>query len=821
MTPSTPKVERRLYRRIGIARLAVAWERLWPALWPAPLAIGLFCILALFDVLPHLSWWLHSLALLALAAGLIAAVIRGAMAFRWPGIAAGERRVERASGLSHRPLAVLADQPATGGAEAAAVWRVHQQRMAAMLRALRIGVPRSDLARRDPFALRAVAILLIVVGLVVAGDTAGDRFARAFSPGLSAGPQAAPVVDLWIEPPAYTGVAPIFAQADRTKLSVPIGSTVMARVGGGRGLPHLSVDAKKLDFAASGEGSYELKTILREGARMSVVQGGADLAAWDLEIVPDRPPHALMPKPPSETQRFALRVEYEADDDYGIAKLDIALRRVAESGELTADPPYEVPVPVSGMRTRRTRGHAYQDLTAHAWAGNQVEIKVVAVDGAGQIGQSEPVRLKLPERSFTHPVARAIIAERKKLASDESTRNSVARRLASIAQLVDLYDHDTVVFLSLSTAKWRLRHDEEEGAIESVRGLLWDTALRLEDGNLSMAERELREAQRALAEALSRDAPKEEIDRAIERLWAAIQKYLESMMAQAEQQPPLSPEEMANMQQMDSQDLREMLEKMRELAQSGSKDAAMQMLSQLQNMLENLRQARMAQQQGQGGAEMQKMMQQLQEMAKRQRGLLDDTFRNSQQGRQQQRGGQQPGQRGQQGQRGQPQPGQPGEGQNLSDLAGQQDALRRMLGEFMRQLGEQTGDIPGGFGRAEQAMREAIEALQKGQANGAVGAETEALDQLQQAGRSLAREMARQMGMGQPQQDQFNQPDQRFDPLGRPPGGLGLDTQDVAIPEESDLQRARRIRDELRQRSGERARPTFEREYIERLLERF
>ena len=812
-------------RRVRLARLALAWERLWPTLWLALLAVGVFCAFALFDVLPRLPGWLHVALLVLMGVGFAAAIGRAMVAFRWPGLLEGERRVEQASGLRHRPLATLSDHPATGGAEGAALWAVHQRRMAAMLRSLRVGIPRSGLARHDPFALRAATILVLVVGLVVAGDTARDRFARAFTPGIGSGPQAAPVVDLWVEPPAYTGMAPIYAQANRPKLSFPIGSTVVARVGGGDELPRLVLDAEKQDFNPVSAGSFELKSAVQRGTRMSVQQGRAELAAWDIEVIPDQPPKLTLPKPPGETQRLALRIEYEAEDDYGLARLGAELRLVGDAGQLTPDPAFELPIPISGMRTRRVHGHAYQDLTAHAWAGRMVELTLAGVDGAEQRGLSEPVRVKLPERTFTHPVARAIIEQRRKLAADVGTRNAISRQLGNISQMVELYDHDSVVFMSLSAAKWRLRHDEEDSAVDSVRDLLWDTALRLEDGNLSMAERELREAQRAVAEAISRDASQNEIERAIERLWAAIQKYLQSMAQQAEDQPPLSEEEMRNMQSLDSKDLREMLERMREMAQSGSKDAAMQMLAQLQNMLENLKQARMAGQQGQGSPEMMKMMQQLQELAKRQRGLLDETFRNSQQGRPQQgrpqrgrpqsgqqQGGQQPG--------GQPQPGQQ-PGQSLADLAGQQEQLRRMLGEFMRQMGEQTGQIPGGFGRAEQAMRDAIDALQRGQANPAVGAESEALDQLQEAGRAMARDMARQMGMGQPQQDNFNQPDNRFDPLGRPPGGHGLDTQDVAIPDETDLQRARRIRDELRQRSGDRARPTFERDYIERLLERF
>ena len=50
-------------------------------------------------------------------------------------------------------------------------------------------------------------------------------------------------------------------------------------------------------------------------------------------------------------------------------------------------------------------------------------------------------------------------------------------------------------------------------------------------------------------------------------------------------------------------------------------------------------------------------------------------------------------------------------------------------------------------------------------------------------------------------------------------GNQGTTQGDVKIPSESDIQRARRILEELRRRAGERERPPVERDYIERLLE--
>jgi hypothetical protein len=59
----------------------------------------------------------------------------------------------------------------------------------------------------------------------------------------------------------------------------------------------------------------------------------------------------------------------------------------------------------------------------------------------------------------------------------------------------------------------------------------------------------------------------------------------------------------------------------------------------------------------------------------------------------------------------------------------------------------------------------------------------------------------------------------RRDPLGRPERTEGPDLgQNVKIPDEIDVERARRILEAIRNRLGERFRPRYELEYLERLL---
>jgi hypothetical protein len=76
-------------------------------------------------------------------------------------------------------------------------------------------------------------------------------------------------------------------------------------------------------------------------------------------------------------------------------------------------------------------------------------------------------------------------------------------------------------------------------------------------------------------------------------------------------------------------------------------------------------------------------------------------------------------------------------------------------------------------------------------------------------------------GPGQGQPGRMGQPraNQQTDPLGRPLKGRDYgDDVTVKVPGEIDVQRARRILEELRKRFGENFRPQLELDYIERLL---
>lgn len=860
--------------RLAQARAALLWERLGPALW-APLSVlGAFLALALLNLLVLLPGWLHGLALLVLAAAFLLSLFVGVRRFRKPAEDEARRRLERDSGLAHRPLHTLRDRPAGNDPTAQALWRLHQERTRAAMRGLRVAWPGTEVPSHDRYALRALVILTLVVAGAAAWGDWRPRIAAALTPQFAGGgATTTATLDLWINPPDYTGLPPVFLKSGSTAkpasqqaagspsaehpadqpVKVPQGSLVLARVTGGGGIPSLEAGDRTSPFEAVDSTNFQVQKPVTGGTRIAVTQGGRTLGSWPIEVVPDRPPIIAHANPPAAGERGALKLDYAARDDYGLTEVKAQIRLApevppqpgtlnngaakTEAPKTEADPVLEVPLSLPGVRPKEAHATAFQDLTAHPWAGMPVTVRLTATDGAGQTGRSDDAAIILPERTFSHPVARAIINQRKILTRNpQESRVQVARALAEISARPGTYGDDIVAFLSLRTAMARLMLDQSADSVPALQQLLWETALRIEDGGLSLAEKDLRDAEKRLSEALDKNASDEELNRLMDELQAALDKFMDAMeqrMMEALQRGekiPMVPPEMAD-RMTDRNDLQQMLDQMREMAQTGSRDAARQMLSQLQQMLENMRSGAMAQmnqQQAQQQNQTWEMMQQLQKLAQQQQQLLDQSFRQSQESMDQQQGqqGEQP--RGRQNQRrnqnGQQNPGSP----TLQKQAEQQEALRRQLGELMRRMGEQQGgEIPQPLGRAERAMRDAAQALQQGAPGAAVPSQTEAMEQLQQGMQGMAEQMAQQM-MGQQgpammgQQGQMPRQGRGRDPLGRRPSGYGMqDSNDVKIPEQSELQRAREILDELRRRSGQYGRPQEERNYIDRLLKQF
>ncbi|TCH99053.1 TIGR02302 family protein [Roseococcus sp. SYP-B2431] len=842
-----------LRRKRALARAVLWWEAAWPAAWPALGVVGVFAVLALLGLPALVPGWLHLVALLVWLGALGWAGWRGWTSFRLPDAAATDRRLERATGLSHRPLATLQDRPATADPAGLALWSAHQARMRRMIGRLRVGFPRPGLAALDPRALRGGLLVALAATLVMAGADAPALLARGLTPSFAATPPPAPLrYEAWVTPPNYTGAPPIFLPAGGGTATVPAGSRLQVAISGGgsSAVPEIS-GAPGLAFEALGGGSHTAQATLSAGARIAIQREGRELVAWNLAVQADAPPIAAFTEAPARAQRgLAMRVPWRAEDDWGVVALRAEFRLAARPDAA----PVTLDMTLPSAAPRQARGLAQPDLSAHPWAGLAVVLRLVARDGAGQEGTSEEAQIELPERSFNHPVARAMIEVRKGLSLDPEARRPAMRELERLTNEPQAFEHDSGTLLALRTTRGQLQRDRRPEAVAEVQELLWEAALALEEGRDSRTARALAEAQRQLREALDEaernpqdEQQRSEVERRIEELREAIRRHLEAMAERLQRENaealPYDPQQ----RMLDQRDMDRRTRRMEEAARQNRMEEARRELAELEEMLRALQEGRVArgesperQRQRERG---QQQMGAVQDMVRRQGEMVDQGQRRAEQSEQR---AQQQRRQQQQSPWNRPQ-ADPGQQQaereaqqGARDDARRQRALRRALGELMQQQGDLTGEVPEALGRADQAMREAQEAL--GNGTDARPHQQEAMRRLQEGGRQMAQQMQRQFGQGQGEGEGEGDEDgpgdmemggegdgqqqlgEGRDPLGRrgrENTGNADNGSDTRVPEEAELLRTRRLQEELRRRGAERERPSEELDYIDRLLRRF
>lgn len=825
----------RLERLIALSRAALAWESLWRALsW-----IG--AALALFLALSWAGAWLP-LPGPARALGVAAIVALGVWgAWRelsWPARAAAVRRLDAdAAALAPGLASSLTDQLASDRRDPTteALWRAHRARLERALDRACVAAPAPRMDRRDGRALRVGAVLLAIVAAIAAGDERRLRLASAFHWTGSADAATPGRLDIWIDPPAYTGRAPIVltgAGGGETRAAAaPVGSIVVVR-STSPAASEVAVSGA-LEATADKAGDRPARPHRDDGARRYVLKGpalleiarGRGVERIELSAIPDLAPTVELTEQPRGAARGATTLFYKLGDDYGVASAEAVFDqpeladRPAE-GRLLHEPP-RAQLPLGAGAGGLGEARASVDVSDHPWAGARVRLTVKARDEGGGEGASAPIHIFLPQRPFTNPLARALVEQRRNLALEPARRDRVLAGLAALMLAPD--DMKAGAYLGVRTAFQRLRMARNDAALRDVVEYLWAVALQIEGGDLSDIERELRSAAERLREALQNGASPEELKRLTEDLRAAMDKFLQALaeqMGRQNERADSAPQ--PNARSVTPDQLRDMLNRMESMARDGEMADARRMLDRLQDMLENLRTARRGQP-SQQSREMGQALRELDEMTRKQQQLRDEAHRE----------GQQNGEGQDDGEAGQQQGAQPnGGGQQAGGgraLAERQQKLREQLERLRRRLGP-NGDK--NLGDAEQAMREAEGALGKdGQRGRAVDAQGRALESLRRGAGQLAqrlREQADGQGQGEGEGGEPLPGDPRQadaegerDPLGRERGRRNDSRARYDPLGQSPALRAQRVLEELRRRLGEQTRPQDELDYIERLIRRY
>lgn len=831
--------DRKLDVKILQARLAMGWERLWAALhWPVLILAG-FAAAVLSGLLPALPD-LSRYAVLLLFAGAYLWSLQRLLAVVWPSRLAAMRRIEIVSNLAHRPVSALTDRLAGDPEDRAAaiVWEEHKRRQLRGLENLKAGRPRSAWRDLDPLALRVPVALAVLLSLLLGPGDPRANLADALRlvPAVEASPL---VLDAWIKPPAYTAKPPLLltspAMVEKLKIEpeilVPENSILTFRLNGagepsvrfnaltpqGTAGAELAEPSPKNKFAA---GLFQSEAKLTRPALVTIMAGERALISWRISLIPDAPPTAAFTADPAANPMGALTVKWKAADDYGVVRIvsEISLSDtqdgevgIAGNGVFLFDAP-EFPVALRKSAAKQEAGSSTADLTAHPWAGLMVEMALEARDAADHSGFSETKTFRLPERDFTKPLARALIEQRRALVMEPDDTSEVESMLEALLAYPAGAIERSSTHIAIATVISRLANARNHDDIRDAIGMLWQTAVNLEDGELADIRAELEAARRQLERALAEKASPEEIARLMQRLREVMDRYMQALLEGAEKRRQQGDERRQTRQgeTISPEQLQKMLDTIQKLAENGALEAAQEMLAQLENMLRNLEPGMSARQfDPQDGSPMSQMLDRLSELMRRQQGLMDDTQRmpDAGEGDLSDREGREPGNRGQQ--------------TDPDALAGQQQELGRMLDEMMKRLGQNGMRAPPSLGEAGKQMRGAEGSLRKRERGRALGQQGEALSQLREGAQSVIRQLMQQGTGSEGNYSRHGEArgDQR-DPLGRPMPNRNEDfgPERDMLPSELAIRRAREILETLRTRAGEPGLQRIERDYIDRLL---
>ncbi len=850
---------------LALTRAGMFAEALWIATWPlvtVVLAVFAMLMLGLQDsVLVEVVW---AVAVVAALSG-IAALIYAFRKFRIPTREAALVRLDET--LPGRPIQALMDTQAIGDGDAAssAVWRAHQARMAQRAEAAKPVPADLRIARRDPYALRYIAVLAFAVALIF-GSILRVGSVTTLAPGAGSGLATGPVWEGWAESPRYTGRPTIYLNDITAEtLDVPVGSLITLRLYGEVGALTVAetVSGRASDIPPASATEQDF-TVVQSGELAINGPGGR---TWAINVIADTAPQVTMMDDPEASALGEMTLPFQASDDYGVeageARITLDLAAVDRRHGLSIAPDERpeitvaLPMPFAGDRALFEE-NLVEDFSEHPWANLPVTVTLSVLDAAEQQSEAAPEAIVLPGRRFFDPLAAAIIEQRRDLLWARGNSTRVAQILRAVSHRPEEVFRKEVDRMRLRRTITRLETlasygltDEQQ---DDLAADLWDLALNIEEGDLTDALERLRRAKERLNQAMREGASDAEIAELMRELRRATDDYMRQLQRQAQidqngEQENNQAGPQGDQMQMTQDDLQRMMDRIQELMEQGRMAEAEQALQELQEMLENMR---VTQGEGQGGQSPgEQAMEGLAETLREQQGLSDQAFRDLQeqfnpnaqagenQGNEGRNGGQGRGNQHSQGGEGQGEDGSGDEGSEGNQqgqqgqdgdgsLADRQQALRD-------ELNRQQGSLPGAgtpegdaardaLDRAGRAMDGAEQALRQNDFAEAIDNQSQAMEALREGMRALGEAMQQEAQNGEQGQgtaDSDRRADAR-DPLGREPGSNGsVGSEESLLQGEDVYRRARDLLDEIRRRSGEGERPDVELDYLKRLLDRF
>lgn len=692
-------------------------------------------------------------------------------------------RVETTSHLKHRPLQSLGDTPATSGRTE--LWQLEKTRQKNLLKDLRHSTPDLKLANKDPFALR-IAFILIVFCAVFA---APDLWAQKIKNGLflpetqDASSVEQPFAQLHITPPAYSGLKTmVLNQSSNQPIEILSGSTIKVEIQTSWRQPYLKMGEEKLSLRRKdGSDTWMIETSIPLTDEIKITSLGITRFSQKVKWINDTPPligwNGEIGILPSGEMKIPLKIA----DDFGIRKL--TLRGILSP--LESIPFFGSPVSIEkkinlSIRNSSTEINTVFDTTGHEWAGKRVSVMVEAEDCAGNVSETSPLDMILPQRNFKNPLAATLASIRSDLLDLRGNIKDIADSVEEILFRPDLYKWDIMTTLGLRSIDSRLHYSDSKEDLQSTASMLWSLAMRLEDGKISETQNSLREALDKLQSALQKSADKTEITKLMQEMQQALIRHLQTIARKLQDNANSSPLPAGMQYNMDLSGLTEFLQKIQDEIRNGDTQSAMNKLNELQQLADMMGSS-MAQGMPKDAQEMMQDLSDLQNVITWQKKLLDQTRQI--------------------------------DAEKSPSLSGEQKDIANKVNEVAGKINQNAKPLAD----AESEMTQAVISLNAKNKESAIEHQQKALELLERSSQQMQQQLKKRMQnmMGISMGGNGGEPD----PLGRERGQIT--DSDIQIPGGANRKKTDQIIKTLREREGDMKRPLEERNYYQRLLKQW
>lgn len=823
------------------SRIAITQRRLaglnFVRTFGIPLTVfSIYLSLALLDVTKFVSPTVSTLFSLFVFALVIILTIRGVFTYSWPTREVATESLDNTSEV--RPMSSLSDRTVAPSPDAEMLWRVHREQLREKASELRPPKLTAQWNKVDRLRLRFVLPLILFVSALTAGHQTVPRINESLRPDLGVLFGAHTVkFEAWINPPEYTGKAPIFLSHVANEVRVPIGSHLVVR-SEAPSPPTLVLEGEeetRLKFSSVTGRNFAIEATLDKETTASFDWWGKR-QSWKISLTPDHPPSVEFSEVPTATLNDRTQFSYKTSDDYGVTSLAIEFSRVDSDNEQYSE---VISINLPAEPSKELADTVTLDLTRHRWAGLEVNARLISTDYRDQVTVSEPHKFMLPENLFLQPMAQAaqevrtlILRETGKYSESHSEdispsfedsinvsdSNGLDNAPFDVSKAADMLlaltfsprttFNDKAIYLALKHALSQIESANSIAEAESVEDILWSAALRAEYGSAADALKAFQSARRALEQALRDGASESRVKRLLEAFKTAAEDLVAARIAEGRArgpQPGRSDTDQETNESFGQQDFRDMLEALEEFSETGATESARKALDQVSDFLENLEfqiTENPKNQSNEGwnidpkdgdrppSKEERDLVEQLQEFSdilREQREVNEDTFHS----------------------------------QDTNQALGEkQDKLSEMTEQLKESLeSKQSGQgESGGNKEREQSLLEGLDAIEELQNKAAEALKRNRPYTAQRYQDEATQKLSEMIGQLASALDEERGTEEIVDPFGRAAGGEADDT--FEIPDGVERKRAKEILEELRSRYRN-SKDTNEREYLKRLLDRF